>query len=344
LIMGVKPTLMYREVQSVPERIAHQIDTALPTYIAVGERLKSMDVKVMITVARGSSDHAATYFKYLVETMFGIPVASVGPSIASIYGKDMLVDGVPVIAISQSGGSKDLQIFMEQAAQNGAIGIVLTNDTSSALAHSGCEVLDLSMGVEKAVAATKTYIASLTALAGVFAGWSGDEKFVNALRKLPENLNSALHCNWDAALDHFKSRASVFCISRGPGLAISNEAALKFKETCLIHAESYSAAEVIHGPMALAGKELSALVFMSGNCTRQSIDDSIMRMRAAGSRVFIAGDHKGTDCLRTIKTSHSLLDPVSQALSFYVFIEKLSVGLGFNPDAPRHLNKVTVTI
>ncbi|MFK5977497.1 MAG: SIS domain-containing protein [Rhizobiaceae bacterium] len=316
--MGVKPTLMYREVQSVPERIAHQIDTALPTYIAVGERLKTMDVKVMITVARGSSDHAATYFKYLVETMFGIPLASVGPSIASIYGKDMLVDGVPIIAISQSGGSKDLQIFMEQATRNGAIGIVLTNDTSSALAHSGCEVLDLSMGVEKAVAATKTYIASLTALAGVFAGWSGDEKFLNALRELPENLNCALHCNWDAAL--------------------------KFIETCLIHAESHSAAEVNHGPMALAGKEQSALVFMSGNCTRHSTDGSVERLRDAGSRVFIASGHKGTDCLRTIKTSHPLLDLISQALSFYVFVEKLSVALGFNPDAPRHLNKVTVTV
>lgn len=338
------PTLMHCEVQSVPEIIAHQIDVALPAYLATGERFQSMGITNLITVARGSSDHAATYFKYLVETAFGIPVASVGPSIASVYGKEMSVQGVPVIAISQSGGSRDLQIFMAEASRNGAYGVVLTNDTSSQLAQTSCEVLDLSVGIEKAVAATKTYIGSLTALAGIFAGWSGDKKFLSALRALPDVLSRALECDWDGALDHFQSGAKVFTISRGPGLAIADEAALKFKETCLIHAESHSAAEIIHGPMALAGKEQSALVFTSDKFAQPSIDISVSLLRSAGSKVFVTNDHEGKDCLQIVKTSHPLLDPISQILSFYVFVERLSVALGLDPDAPRHLNKVTVTV
>jgi len=335
---------MHCEVHSVPEIITHQIDVALPAYIATGERLRRMDITNLITVARGSSDHAATYFKYLVETVFGIPVASVGPSIASVYGKEMSIQDVPVIAISQSGGSRDLQMFMADASKNGAFGIVLTNDTSSGLAHTSCDVLDLSVGIEKSVAATKSYIGSLTALAGIIAGWSGDEKLLNALRALPDILYRALKCDWDVALEHFQSGARVFTISRGPGLAIADEAALKFKETCLFHAESHSAAEVIHGPIALAGKEHSALVFMSDNLAQPSIDKSVSLLRSAGSKVFVTNDRQAADCLQTIKTSHSLLDPISQILSFYVFVEGLSVALGFNPDAPRHLNKVTVTV
>lgn len=337
-------TRMKAEVLSVPAVVAEQIETSLEVYLALGERLAALDPNLVVTSARGSSDHAATYFKYLVEMRLGVPVASIGPSVSSVYGTKWKLEKTPVMAISQSGGSDDLRLFMEAARQSGAVGISLTNQRNSPLAKATDTVLDMSAGPELAVAATKTYIASLVALAAVVAGWSGDQSMVEALRRLPDDLGKALECNWTAALETFQAPGNVFVTARGPGLGIANEAALKLKETCLMPAEAFSAAELIHGPLALSGKSMTALAFMSDDAGRAGTENTVNRLRETGSSVFTV-DSKNTcgHCLPSVKTGHSLLDPIAQILSFYLFVEELSVSLGLNPDAPQHLNKVTVT-
>ncbi|WP_052161387.1 SIS domain-containing protein [Hoeflea sp. BAL378] len=338
------PTRMKSEILSVPQVVAGQMDASLDAYLAFGNRLASLDPNLVVTCARGSSDHAATYFKYLVEICLGVPVASIGPSVSSVYRTRWKLEGTPVIAISQSGGSDDLRLFMEAATRSGAISVSLTNDVASPLARATDTVLDMSAGPELAVAATKTYIASLVALAAIMAGWSRDPSMTEALRALPDDLDRALTCDWSAALERFRNPGSVFVTARGPGLGIANEAALKFKETCLIRAEAFSAAEMIHGPLALSGPSLTALAFLTDDGGREGIEGGVARLRETGSTVFTVDNEKtGAHVLPSVKTGHRLLDPIAQILSFYLFVEELAVSLGLNPDAPQHLNKVTVT-
>lgn len=337
-------TRMKAEILSVPGVVAAQIDKSLSTYLVLGERLSALDPNLIVTSARGSSDHAATYFKYLVEMRLGVPVASIGPSVSSVYSTRWKLKKTPVMAVSQSGGSEDLRLFMEAARQSGGEGIALTNDVNSPLAKAADTVLDLSAGPELAVAATKTYIASLVALAAVVAGWTGDQSMVEALRRLPDDLARALNCDWAPALETFRAPGNVFVTARGPGLGIADEAALKLKETCLMPAESFSAAELIHGPLALSGKSMTALAFVSDDAGREGTENAVNRLRETGSTVFtVDSKTTGGQVLPSVKTGHALLDPITQILSFYRFVEELSVSLGLDPDAPQHLNKVTVT-
>ena len=204
------PTRMKSEILSVPSVVAGQMDTSLDDYLALGSRLASLDPNLIVTCARGSSDHTATYFKYLVEICLGVPVASIGPSVSSVYRTRWKLEGTPVLAISQSGASDDLRLFMEAATRSGAVGISLTNDVASPLAKATDTVLGMSAGAELAVAATKTYIASLVALAAIVAGWSKDHAMIEALRALPDDLDKALACDWAPALERFKDPGSVF--------------------------------------------------------------------------------------------------------------------------------------
>ncbi len=338
-------TIMASEIGSIPSIVADQLDRELDFYLQAGRTLRTIDPACIVTCARGSSDHAALYFKYLVEMKLGIPVCSMGPSIASVYGARLSMKQVPMFAISQSGGSQDLTALMKAAGEGGAPTIALTNDVASPLAQTAEHVLSMAAGSELAVAATKTYVCSLVSLAAVTAGLSADDNLIDAIKSLPDILARSLNCDWSHAIEPLSRIDGLFVVSRGPALAIGQEAALKFKETCRLHAEAYSAAEVRHGPIALAGKGFTALAFNTRDAGATSILEAISAMRAAGARVFEARPEKGNmDILPTVAADHVLLDPISQIVSYYSFIEQLSVATGHDPDRPALLQKVTVTV
>ncbi|WP_274627031.1 SIS domain-containing protein [Arvimicrobium flavum] len=342
--MNVTTTQMLREIREIPEVAARQI--AEPAaYREEGERLRRDAPPFMVTCARGSSDQAVTYFKYLVEQRIGIPVASVGPSVASVYNAELKFGKGVLLTVSQSGGSPDLVSLQERAAAGGARTVALLNVADSPVGRSAGSVLPLQAGPEKAVAATKSFVASLVALASVVAYWSDDKELHEALRRLPEALSGALECDWSAAALPVAAAHSLFTIGRGPGLAVSGEAALKLKETCRLHAESYSAAEVRHGPIALARDRFAALVFANGDETDTSIAEAAANLAGAGASVFVAGGKAGAQRqLPVVDASNPLLNPICRVVSFYRFVEALSVSLGENPDAPALLNKVTQTV
>ncbi len=336
-------TQMAIEIASIPEVVSKQIGMALDAYLEMGRSFRRINPACVITCARGSSDHAALYFKYLAEIRLGIPVCSMGPSVASVYDAPLSTEGIPVIAISQSGGSHDLSAFVQHAASHGSPTVALVNAEGSPLEKAAGLMLPLCAGPERAVAATKTFVSSLVALAGIVVGWAGDEALENGLRALPERLARSLECDWDAALSPISQIDGLFVVSRGPTLAIVEEAALKFKETCRLHAEAYSAAEIRHGPIELAGRDFTALTFETLDAGNQSILDAAEAMRVAGAHVFSAGG-TGPYGLPTVDADHPLLDPICKIVSFYRFVEKLSVATGHNPDAPQRLSKVTVTV
>lgn len=337
-------TQMLREIREIPAVTERQIRQGA-AYREEGERLRHELPLFLATCARGSSDQAVTYLKYMAEQRVGIPVASIGPSVASVYGAPLKFSGGVLLTVSQSGGSPDLVSLQERAAAGGARTVALLNVPDSPVGRAAGSVLPMMAGPEKAVAATKSFAASLVALASVVAHWSNDRALLTALERLPERLAKALDCDWSAAALPVAAAHSLFTIGRGPGLGVAGEAALKLKETCRLHAESYSAAEVQHGPIALARDRFAALVFANGDEADASIMRATENLASADASVFVAGgDGRHGHALPTIDAGHPLLNPIARIVSFYRFVEALSVSLGENPDAPALLRKVTRTV
>ncbi len=337
-------TLMAAEVREIPGVVARQLASGLPLYREIGARLRRADPSLVITCARGTSDCAATYFKYLAELKLGVPIASVGPSVASVYGVKLRLRDAACVTISQSGGSPDLVALQASARDGGALTIAVLNVTDSPVGAGAETVAPVLAGPERAVAATKSYAATLVALAAIVAEWAQDAALADALHGLPDALTRAVACDWTPAIAPLAKARSVFTIGRGVGLSVAHEAALKFKETCRLHAEAYSAAEVRHGPIALARDQFGAVVFGTRDAGRPSVEDAVAAMRAAGARVFYAdGAATGRDALPVALSGHPLLDPVCHAAAFYGFVEQMAVALGENPDTPEGLQKVTRT-
>ena len=336
-------TLMLREIREIPDVVARQVTVGASLYRDAGARLRRDAPRFIVSCARGSSDQAASYFKYLAEVRLGVPVASIGPSVASVYNAELHLAKALLLTVSQSGGSPDLVDLQAKGQAGGAYTLALLNETDSPVGNAADSVLPMSAGPEKAVAATKSFVASLVALASVVAAWSEDEALNEALERLPEAIARSLECDWSAAAVPIAAAQSLYTMSRGPGLAIAGEAALKLKETCRLHAEAYSAAELRHGPIVLARDRFAALVFTNGDQSDASVLDAAERLAAAGTCVFIAGG-TGRKALPVVPAPDPLLAPICHAVSFYRFVEGLSVSLGENPDAPAMLRKVTETV
>jgi len=169
-------TLMAREISEIPAITERQITEAFPAYRAEGRRLKELDPDFFMTCARGTSDQAALYFKYLIELRAGIPVASIGPSLGSIYKARLRMTGAACLSISQSGGSPDLSALQKQAKEGGARTLAILNVEDSSLGLGADRVLPLLAGPEIAVAATKSYVASLVAVAALVAEFADDKE------------------------------------------------------------------------------------------------------------------------------------------------------------------------
>lgn len=335
---------MSREIDEIPAVVARQVGELAPLYEEIGASLRRSDPKTVVTCARGSSDHAARYFQYLTGIRLGLPVASIGPSLASVYSSPLRLEGGLCVAVSQSGKSPDLIALQAAARAGGGRCLAVVNVEDSPLADKADLVAPLGAGPEVAVAATKSFVSSLVALASIVASWAEDEELQEGLKALPEALDRALDVDLSRAFEHVRVGSSSFTLGRGPGLAVSDEAALKLKEVCRAHAESFSAAEVLHGPIAIADGVFSALAFGSADEGETSVIDAVDRLRATGARVHLLDStEQGVDVLRTVAAPHPLLNPVVQITSFYRAIEQRAAQLGLDADKPAHLKKVTET-
>jgi glucosamine--fructose-6-phosphate aminotransferase (isomerizing) len=334
---------MFREAAAAPEVVRAQLARNRAGAEVLGRELRALAPRAVVTCARGSSDHAATYAKYLLETRLGILTASAAPSIASVYGARQDLRDCLFLAISQSGRSPDLLATARSAGDAGAFVVALVNDEDSPLAHAAARVLPLAAGEETSVAATKSYLASLAALLDLAASWSEDEGLARALDALPDQLARAWRLDWSAALPMFEHASHLYVIARGVGLGIAQEAALKCKETCGLHAESFSGAEVRHGPQALLGREFPALLFAQDDEARPGIEALGRDLVARGVQVAIAGACvAGAIELPTLE-AHPAAAPLLIAQSFYRLANAAAIARGMDPDRPPHLHKVTRT-
>jgi glutamine---fructose-6-phosphate transaminase (isomerizing) len=343
-MMQAPGTAMAAEIGDAPAAVRRQARELEAPLAALVARLQRHPPDVVVTCARGSSAHAATFVKHLIERYLGIPVAAAAPNIVTAYGRQLALENQLFLAISQSGSSDDLIEMAAAARAVGAVTTVIVNDTGSALAKT-CEfVLPMAAGPELSVAATKTFIASLTASLGLVAQWTGNAEMASACDRLPARLAGAAQLDWSLALPPLRNATGLVIIGRGPTLAIAREAALKLKETCALQAEAFSSAEFRHGPIALVTRGLPVLVFAPTDASAIGLPGLEADLRRAGARVLLAAPQRhGADILPTLPPDQSDADAVCLVASFYALLLRLAEQRGTNVDAPRHLQKVTRT-
>jgi glutamine---fructose-6-phosphate transaminase (isomerizing) len=341
-------TFMEMEAREASQVVARQILANAEIVRGIAKRLRELQPKHVVTIARGSSDHAASFFAYLVMARLGHWVTSLPMSLVTMEQAPLSGRGVASFAFSQSGKSPDLIAPTELLRHDGAATFAFVNVADSPLVHAAEAFIPLLAGQEKSVAATKSFIAQLAASVHLIAEWSEDQALIAALPTLSKTLHEAADRDWSNAIPVLRDAERLFVIGRGTGLAIAHEAALKFKETCGIQAEAFSGAEVKHGPMALVETGYPLLVFAPRGAAQAGLIALAHEMRERGAHVLLAAPKDGSDRdaeidLSMTAAAHPLLDPISAVQSFYPLVEALSRTRGLNPDAPRHLSKVTMT-
>ena len=338
-------TQMRREVLEIPSAVDRLLEHGGQDIRRAADAIRARNPGFMVSVARGSSDHVATYLKYASELLTGTPIASIGPSIASIYNRQLRLEGSVCLSVSQSGKSPDIVEMARMARAGGALSIAMTNHPDSPLAEVADHTLNLHAGPELSVAATKTFVNSAVAGIWLLAEWAEDADLCAAIQALPTALESAVKMDWPDARAALHGRNSIYCLGRGPAYAISNEAALKFKETCQIHAESYSSAEVLHGPVSIVDGGFPVIALAAADAAETALAEVADEIASKGATVFATSQKvSAAKSLPATRTGHALTDPIALIASFYAMVERTAAARGINPDAPRHLKKVTETV
>jgi glutamine---fructose-6-phosphate transaminase (isomerizing) len=342
--MNPETTLMFAEAADAGEAVRRQAERQAKPLAALVAELRRQPPRAVVTLARGSSDNAATVGRYLVETRLRLLTSSMSPSIASVYDAVPAYDGALLVAISQSGRSPDLLAAAAAAKAGGARLAALVNDESSPLAADADCFLPLAAGPERSVAATKSYIASVAALIRLVAEWSEDEHLRTAMHALPDLLDRAWALDWSPALAPLAEATNLYVIARGHALGIAQEVALKIKETCGFHAEAFSAAEVRHGPMTLVEPGFPVLLLAQDDETRDDVAALAAEFAGRGAVVISAGLPDAPGIRLPALSASPVLQPLLLCQSFYRLANALAVARGRDPDRPPHLRKVTETV
>ena len=337
-------SMMLKEALSAAQCVALQLASDGDRYAELGRKLRTTTFNTALTVARGSSDHAANYCAYLIMARMGRVVASLPMSLVTLYKSPLVTRDTLTIAISQSGQSPDVVEPIRYFRDGGATTVALVNDINSPLAQAAEWAMPLNAGKELSVAATKSFITSLVAGARLVAQWQNDPELLDGLAALPEALDTAGKADWSEAIDVLAPARNIMVVGRGISFPIALESALKFKETSALQAEAFSGAEIKHGPMALIEEGYPLLIYATRGPTQEGLVKLATEMRGRGARVLLAAPDNIAERDLTLPVAATPdLDPIVAIQSFYVMAAKLAEARGMDPDAPRHLSKVTKT-
>jgi glucosamine--fructose-6-phosphate aminotransferase (isomerizing) len=339
---------MLQETRQFPEVAARQLRENRASVAELAGAIGRHPPAFAVTLARGSSDHAATFWKYALEIQLGLPTLSAAPSVVTLYRRQPRLAGALAVAISQSGASPDLIETLAAAGRAGALTVAVVNDPESELAAQAQWVLPMWAGPERAVAATKSYLASLLAATQLCAALGEDPGLRAALSGLPERAAQTLGLEALAAAHAERYRyAEVFSVlGRGLHLGIAQEAALKLKETSGLHAEAFSSAEFAHGPVRLIEPGHPVLGLLGRDATGPSTLASYRELASRGAELIAVGaepDFPAALQLTTPAGGHPLADPLLSGLATYLLAGHVALARGMDPDAPPALHKVTKT-
>ncbi|WP_265518655.1 SIS domain-containing protein [Nitratireductor luteus] len=338
-------SLMHAETTEAAAAVERLLSSEAKTFAELGRVVSARRPPVVTVAARGSSDHAVSFFKYLFEINAGIPVASIGPSVASVYHARLHLPGALHLTVSQSGASPDIIAVQEAAKSGGATTVAIVNVADSPLARTADIVIPIHAGKECSVAATKSFIASAAALAALTQSATGSDALAAGLQRLPTALDEACSADYERALAAFVQARSVYTTGRGPGFAIALEAALKAKETAKLHAEAFSLAELMHGPMQLIDEGFPVLAFVPEDEALESSSQALDRLAGLGAHVFAISSRQAVaETIAVHSTGSGHLDPLPALVAYYRLIERVARERGFDPDTPDKLSKVTETL
>ncbi|MEP4892108.1 MAG: SIS domain-containing protein [Aliiglaciecola sp.] len=329
-------TIMEKEARQTPEVIRGQIQENQKIVTKIADKLHEFKPKMVMIIGRGSSDHAGVFAKYLIEIEAQIPTFAAAPSVSSVYNKQLDLDNALVIVISQSGRSPDILAQAKMAKKGGAYCIALVNDESSPLQDIVDDVLPLKAGKEESVAATKSYLSTLSALLHLVATWTNNQGLLESLNQLPSALDAIIDSPSQLAPTAVDNVNNLVVLGRGLGFAVSKEIALKLKEVCSIHAEAFSSAEFLHGPITLIEQGLAILDCLVADESEASHIEQINEVKRRGAQVIHLHQNK--------LVAHPRIAPLLVLQRFYIDVAKLSTHRGLNPDVPLGLNKVTKTL
>lgn len=329
-------TIMEKEAKQTPLVIENQLKSNEELVASVGEKLRQFDPKMVMIIGRGSSDHAGVFGKYLIEIESGVPTFAAAPSVASVYGKKLKLKQALVIVISQSGRSPDIIAQAQMAKEAGAYCIALVNDETSPLKDIVDDLIPLKAGAEISVAATKSYLSTLSALLQLTAHWTENQSLIAALSTLPSALQTIIDSPAQLTSASIEGVKNMVILGRGLGYAVTKEMALKLKEVSSIHAEAFSSAEFLHGPVTLVEQGLAILDCSVNDESAQSHQEQIEEMETRGADLVHM--HQKDNNV------HPRLAPLVVLQRFYLDVAEVAVTRGFNPDEPKGLKKVTKTV
>lgn len=339
---------MLAEIREQPEVIARLCDRTGPRLRALGRRLRRRPPAIVVLAARGTSDNAALYGRYLIETRWGIPTLLAAPSVVTVYGGRLRLRGALVIGLSQSGASPDIVEFLDGARARGAFTVAVTNNGASPLARRAHETVLLEAGRERSVAATKTYTAQLTALSLLAAEAAGNRGLAALHRDLPQLAERALGTERRVVEIARRWRRLQECLvtSRGYNYATAREAALKLKETCYLVAEPLSSADLLHGPIAVVERGFPVLVIAPPGKAFAHLSAIVRRLRRRRADTVVLASSAGLLSRATVPlempvTVDEALSPHLYVLPLQLLACHLSRLRGLDPDHPRGLRKVT---
>ncbi len=333
-------SLMAKEAAQAPIVIAQQLIENAQVCQQLCEAIRAFDPSMVYIVGRGSSDHAGVFAKYLIEVELGIPVCSSAPSVHSVFHRTLKLEKALVIVISQSGGSHDIIAQAKAAKESGAMTLAMVNTVDSPLAKVVDHILPIRAGEELAIAATKSYLATLSALLQLVAYWKQDEQLLESLNRLPAQLKQVISGPAQLTLAQIQNLKHCVVLGRGFGYAISREIALKLKEVCSVHAEAFSSAEFLHGPVTLVEKQLTLIAITINDESAKAHQDILTDLEQRGSHAF----ELNLDDQQRASNWHPRLEPLAVLQRFYIDIEKVAVQMGLDPDKPAGLKKVTITL
>jgi glucosamine--fructose-6-phosphate aminotransferase (isomerizing) len=343
---------MGREIGEIPAVVQRVLDA--PQQLAsAAAAITRADPRWIMIAGRGTSDHAAVYAQYLIETHLALPTGLVKPSVTTVYRTELDWRGGLVLAISQSGQSPDVVAVVAAARRSGALTLAITNEPASPLAEAAELTLEIHAGRELAVPATKTYVAELAVVAALANAIRPTAELGAALSALPGALRDTIVRTRDwlsgsgaPAVAAFVAADRALLVSRGFNLATALELALKLKETCGLFAEAYSTADFMHGPLVLARADVPTLAIRPDGPMGADVDATIAAVDARGGRMTVFGGSEAAPAPEVLSLPHSLpeaLTPLLFVVPGQLLVEATAAGRGINPDAPAGLGKVTLT-
>lgn len=344
-------TWMRREIAEIPAVVARHLDEGAAEVSAAAGAIRVAAPRFAMIAARGTSDHAAVYGRYLLETHLGIPTGLAAPSVTTAYRRNLRWTGGLLVAVSQSGSSPDVVEVTSAARRAGGLTIAITNAPRSPLGRAAQVTIDCRAGVERSVAATKSYVAQLVVFLALVAVASPSEQLRRSLARLPGDLEAVLRRSDDWIADPAGPVGTIaatdrcLVVSRGYNLATALEIALKLKETAAIFAEPYSAADFLHGPVRLADPAVPLLALRPPGPIGRSLDAAVEVAARRGSPVWcvrLAGV-ASPRCLVLGVRQPDLVSPLLLVVPGQLLAESVARARGFDPDAPPGLVKATRT-